>query len=118
MPAAPCPTPILLMSRSLGAGGSERQMAELALTLDPAEFAVHIGCFHDQGVRADELRSRGLPVVGLPVRSFLNFTAVRGAGTLGRYLRRNRIQLVHTFDLPLTCFGVPVSRMFGVPFVL
>ncbi|HLH44200.1 MAG TPA: glycosyltransferase family 4 protein [Bryobacteraceae bacterium] len=106
------------MARSLGAGGSERQMAELAVALDPAEFAVHVGCFYDHGVRASELRSRGVPVLRLPVRSFLNFSAARGAWVLGRYVRRNRIQLVHTFDLPLTCFGVPVSRAFGVPFVL
>src|SRR5215469_666595 len=118
MLATPSSAPILLMARSLGAGGSERQMAELALALDPSEFAVHVGCFHDHGVRAGELRSHGVPVLRLPVRSFLNFSAARGAWTLGRYLRRNRIQLVHTFDVPLTCFGVPVSRAFGVPFVL
>lgn len=118
MRAAPSPAPILLLARNLGAGGSERQMTELALALDPAEFTVHVGCFQDQGIRASELRSHGVPVLRLPVQSFLNFSAARGAWILGRYLRRNRIQLVHTFDLPLTCFGVPVSRAFRVPFVL
>jgi L-malate glycosyltransferase len=93
-------------------------MAELAVALDPAEFEVHVGCFHDYGIRAGELRRHGLPVVRLPVRSFRSFSAARGAWILGRYLRRHRIRLVHTFDDPLTLFGVPVARMFGVPHVL
>jgi L-malate glycosyltransferase len=118
MPDAAKPAPILLMARSLDAGGSERQMSELALALDAAEFQVHVGCFHDDGIRAGELRRRGVPVLRLPVRSFLSFSAARGAWILRRYLRRHRIQLVHTFDHPLTCFGVPTARVFGVPVVL
>jgi hypothetical protein len=89
------------MARSLNAGGSQRQMVELALALDPAEFEVHVGCFHDYGIRAGELRRQGVPVLCLPVRSFLDFSAARGVWILGRYLRRHRIQLVHTFDSPL-----------------
>jgi L-malate glycosyltransferase len=118
MPDAPKPAPILLMARSLSAGGSERQMVELALALNPAEFEVHVGCFHDYGLRAGELRQRGVPVVRLPVRSFRSFSAIQGAWTLGRYLRRHHIQLVHTFDSPLAYFGAPVARMFGVSSVL
>jgi L-malate glycosyltransferase len=118
MPDVPKPAPILLMARSLDAGGSQRQMVELALALDPAEFEVHVACFYDYGIRAGELRQRGVPVLYLPVRSFLSFSAARNAWILGRYLRRNRIQLVHTFDRPLACFGVPAARMFGVPVVL
>jgi L-malate glycosyltransferase len=118
MPDAPQPAPILLMARSLDAGGSQRQLVELALALDPAEFEVHVGCFHDDGIRAGELRRKGVPVLCLPVRSFLSFSAARGAWILRRYLRRHRIQLVHTFDRPLAYFGVPAARIFGVPVVL
>jgi L-malate glycosyltransferase len=106
------------MARSLSAGGSERQMTELALALHPSEFAVHVVCFHDDGVRAGELREHGVPILRLPIRSFRSLSAVNGAWILGRYLRRNRIRIVHTFDLPLTCFGVPVARIFRAPVVL
>ena len=117
MSAAP-PKPVLLMVRSLGLGGSERQMAELAQALDKSEFEAHVGCFLEDGFRAQELRQAGIPILTLPVRSFKSFNALGGAWRMGQYIRRHRIQLVHTFDLPLTCFGVPVARAFGVPVVL
>jgi len=112
------PKPVLLMVRELGLGGSERQMAELAQALDKSEFEAHVGCFIEDGFRAQELRRAGIPILALPVRSFLAFNALEGAWHMGQYLRRHRIQLVHTFDLPLTCFGVPVARAWGVRAVL
>lgn len=107
----------MLMARELGPGGTERQMTEIARALDRSRFAVHVGCFHE-GVRAQELRAARIPVVRLPVTSFLKPNALRGALQLGRYLRGNSIRIVHTFDYPLNCFGVPVARAFRVPVVL
>lgn len=107
----------MLMVRELGPGGTERQLTELARSLDRSRFQVHVGCFHD-GVRANELRATGIPILRLPVTSFMNASAVTGAWRLGHYLRRHKIRLVHTFDYPLNCFGIPVARAFGIPVVL
>jgi glycosyltransferase involved in cell wall biosynthesis len=107
----------MLMVRALGMGGTERQAAEVARSLDRRKFRVHVACFHE-GFRAEELRKAGVPILRLPVRSFLSPGAVSAAWTLGRYLRRERIRLVHTFDYPLNCFGVPVARAFRIPVVL
>lgn len=107
----------MLMTRELGPGGTERQLTELARSLDPSRFQVHVGCFHE-GFRADELRLAGIPILRLPVTSFINLSAVAGAWQLGRYLRRRKVRLVHTFDYNLNCFGVSVARAFGIPVVL
>ncbi len=107
----------MLMVRELGPGGTERQMTEIARALDPARFQVHAGCFHE-GVRARELKASGIRVVRFQVTSFMRPNAVAGAWQLGRYLRRNRIQIAHAFDYPLNCFAVPVARAFGIPVVL
>ena len=107
----------MLMVRELGPGGTERQMTEIAQALDPSRFQVHAGCFHE-GVRADDLRAAGIPILRLRVTSFMKPNALTGAWQLGSYLRRKRIQLVHTFDYPLNCFGAPVARTFSVPVVL
>jgi glycosyltransferase involved in cell wall biosynthesis len=88
------------------------------MALDKMEFAAHVGCFHAQGFRADELRQAGIPILELPVRSFVKWNTLEGALQMGRYLRKHKIRLVHTFDLPSTCFGVPVARAFGVHTVL
>jgi len=105
------------MVRELGPGGTERQVAELARTLDRSRFEPHVACFHE-GIRAEELREQGIPILRLPIRSYLSVGAWTGALQLGRYLRAHRIQLVHTFDYPLNCFGVPVARFFRTPVVL
>jgi glycosyltransferase involved in cell wall biosynthesis len=107
----------MLMVRELGPGGTERQLTEVARTLDSSRFRVHVGCFH-LGIRADELRSAGIPVLRLPVTSFINPSALSGAVQLRRYLCSQKIRLAHTFDYPLNCFGVPVARASGTPVVL
>jgi len=110
--------PVLLMARELGLGGTERQLAETALALDRARFAPHVGCLRAGGFREAELREAGVPVIELGVRSLISASAFTGALRLGRYLARHEIRLVHTFDVPLDLFGVPVARLFRVPVVL
>ncbi len=106
------------MAQYLSQGGSERQLVEIAKALDPEKFSVHVGCFHPQGFRSAELARQNIPILHLPVYSFQSMAAVRGAWKLGGYIRRNRIQLVHTFDTPMNCFAVPVARAFRTPVVL
>ena len=112
------PWPVLLMARELGLGGTERQLAETALSLDRARFAPHVGCFRPGGFREAELRDAGVPVVELGVRSLVSASAITGAYRLGGYLAAHDIRLVHTFDVPLDLFGVPVARLFRAPVVL
>jgi L-malate glycosyltransferase len=107
----------MLMARELGPGGTERQLAELARSLDPSRFEVHVGCFRE-GIRADELRRYGIPILRLPITSFKKPSAITGVRQLMLYLRKHKIRLVHTFDYPLNCFGVPIARAARVPVVL
>jgi glycosyltransferase involved in cell wall biosynthesis len=114
----PKPYPVLMMTRSLGLGGTERQLAEIAKALDRSEFEPHVGCFEAEGFRADELRAAGVPVIRFPIRSFLRPTVFSGAMALGRYVQDQRIQIVHTFDVPLNLFGVPAARFYRAPHVI
>ena len=102
--------PVLLLARELDLGGSERQMTEIAKTLDRSRFYPHVGCFRPQGIRHAELAASGVPIVHFPVDSFVSLRALSEAWKLGSYIRRHRIRLVHTFDYPLTLFAVPVAR--------
>jgi len=102
--------PVLLLARELDLGGSERQMTEIAKTLNRSRFTPHVGCFRPQGMRAAELASAGVPVVHFPVDSFASLGVLSEAGNLRSYIREHGIRLVHTFDYPLTLFAVPVAR--------
>lgn len=112
------PVPVMMMVRALDLGGTERQLTEMARNLDPARFQVHVGTFHASGLRAKELWKAGIPVVEFPVRSFARPGAIGGALAVGRYLDHHSIRLVHTFDVPLNIFGVPVARFFRTPVVV
>src|ERR1035438_5410407 len=93
------------MARELGLGGTERQLAELALSLDREQFEPHVGCFTSGGFRAAELRAAGVPILELGVRSLVSGSAVMGARRMGAYLARHEIALVHAFDVPLDLFA-------------
>ncbi len=103
--------PVLLLARELDLGGSERQMTEIAKTLDRSRFIPHVGCFRPQGIRNAELAARGVPIVHFPVDSFASFGAICQAWRLADYIRQQGIRLVHTFDYPTTLFAVPVARL-------
>ena len=111
-------TPVMLLSRQLEFGGTERQLSMLALGVDPSLFEVHVGCFHPEGAYGDELRAAGVPVIDFPVRSLCNSSALIGARRMRAYFKQHRIQLVHTFDAPMNVFAVPMARASGVPRVV
>jgi glycosyltransferase involved in cell wall biosynthesis len=112
------PVPVLFACHTLGAGGTERQMTEMAKHLDRNRFEPHVMAFYPEGFRADELRAAGVPVAPLPVRSLRDASALRGALALRRYLRQHNIGIVHPFDYPSVTFMTPLARWFGVPVVL
>jgi L-malate glycosyltransferase len=111
----PAPIPVLLMVRELHLGGSERQMAEIAKALDRSRFDPRVGCFRPAGLRADNLRAAGVPIVHFPVPSLASVT---GALRIAAYIREQNIRLVHTFDTPTNLYGVPAARLAGSPVVV
>jgi len=102
------PTPVLLIVRELNLGGTERQLAELAKALDHDRFDVRVGCFRPFGLRGEELRAAGVPIVQFPVPSLASF---KGGLRIAAYVRQQGIRLVHTFDTPANLYGVPAARM-------
>jgi glycosyltransferase involved in cell wall biosynthesis len=106
------------MSYCLGYGGTERQLAEVASHLDRSRFEPHVGSFHPEGVRGDELCAAGIPVRKFAVRSFRSPSTLGAAWSLRRYLKEQRIDILHAFDVPATLFAVPTARACGVPAVL
>lgn len=111
------PTPVLLLARELGVGGSERQLAETAKALDRARFTPHVGCMRE-GFRCAELRAAGIPVTVFPVRSLYGPSAFAAAWQLRRYLKQQNIQILHAFDVPMDLFAIPAAWLFRTPVVL
>jgi L-malate glycosyltransferase len=110
--------PILLLVHSLGPGGTERQVAEIAKNLNPERFQVHVGAVVTKGMRASELAAAGIPLLELPVHSLYGPSTLRGFRVLRSYLKTHRIQVVHAFDPAFNIFAAPVARFSGTPVVV
>jgi glycosyltransferase involved in cell wall biosynthesis len=103
------------MVRELGSGGTERQLTEIAMTLDRTRFDPRVGCFRPAGFRGQELLAAHVPVVQFPVKSLASF---KGALRIADYIRRQGIRLVHTFDTPVNIYAVPAARLAGTAVVI
>ena len=112
------PVPVLLLIRELGIGGTERQLVETAKFLDRTRFSPHVGCFRPTGLRRAELEDAGVPILHLPMHSFLSPAVVSAGSVFVNYIRSNDIKVVHAFDAPLNIFSVPIAKFAGVPAVL
>src|SRR5260370_10834612 len=86
------PWPVLLLARALGIGGSERQLTEIAKTLDWSRFEPRVGCSRLEGLRALELAAAGVPIVHFPVMSFASSCAISAACEFFQYIPRNTIK--------------------------
>src|ERR1035441_10310983 len=92
----PAPIPVLLMVRELNLGGTERQTAGIAKALDRSRSDPPAGCFRPAGLRADDLRAAGMPIVHFPVPSL---ASVKGALRIAAYVREQNIRLVPTLPV-------------------
>ncbi|MGE3844154.1 MAG: glycosyltransferase [Vicinamibacterales bacterium] len=109
---------MLLVCRELTAGGSERQLTEMAIALDRDILNPFVACFQGRGARMEDLREAGVPVLDLGLTSLKGPSCVQAAARLRTFIREHRIELAHSFDVPSNLFAVPLCRAMGVPSVL
>src|SRR5450755_4758118 len=71
------PVPVLLMVRELDQGGVERDVAKIAVHLDRTRFVPHVATYYARGLRYQELRSAGIPILDLPLRKLASGETIR-----------------------------------------
>jgi glycosyltransferase involved in cell wall biosynthesis len=109
--------PILLTVRELHYGGIQRDVTKIALMLDRSRFEPHVATFQADGIRVEELKRAGVPVVHIPMTSLKSPSAFAAAIRMRRYVRKHGIRLVHAYDTSAV-FVVPVARALRLPGVL
>ena len=110
---------VFFLVDSLEIGGTETQAVELALRLDPARYAVTLGCLRMRGPLLAKLEGSGVSVMEWAVRGGVNsprgiYQIIR----LARFLRREGFDVVHTHDLWSNLLGIPAARLARVPVVI
>ena len=107
------PVPVLLTVRELDQGGVERDVTKIAVYLDRTRFVPHVAAYYAHGLRYEELRSAGIPILHLPVRKLASRETIRSGFRLARYIREHGIKIVHSYDSS-GIYGLAIAQMAGV----
>jgi len=96
-------------------GGTERQFVNLVKRLDPSRFDVQIGCFQKFGPFLADIEACGRQVTAFEISSMRSYETLRRQLQFARYLRRSRIQVLHTYGWWANVFGLPAAKLARVP---
>lgn len=108
----------MLFTDSFCRGGTERQFVETLKHLDRQKYEIIVGCLHKRGPFLEEVQSFGFEILEFPIRSLYKLDTARWFWRLVRFLRHNRIAILHAFDFYTVVFAVPAGRLARVPVVL
>jgi L-malate glycosyltransferase len=91
-------------------GGTETQFMTLARALDD-RFDVRFACLRRWGPFVDELSARGIPLTEYGVTTFRSVNALRQQARFARDVRRQAVDIVHTYSFYGNVFAVPPGRV-------
>ncbi len=106
---------VVLLIDTVGGGGAEQVVADLATNLDPLRFDVTVCATREEGFLAREVRAAGVPVTVIGRRSRWD---VRGAIRLWRYLRRGGFEILHAHKFGSNVWACLFGRISGIPVVI
>jgi glycosyltransferase involved in cell wall biosynthesis len=103
---------------ALMCGGTENQFMALGRLLNPSRFDLEFACLRRWGGFVRELDERGIPLHEYGISTFFSANAVAQQAKLARYVRRNRVDIVHTYNFYGNVFGILPARAAGAPVVV
>ena len=84
-------------------GGTERQVANLALGIDSSHFDLHLACLRHSGELLAELETLRVPRSEFRIGSLYSPKTFWQGIRLAHYVRRNLIQIVHSLRFLSEC---------------
>ena len=113
------PIRLLKFVTQFAVGGTERQVMTLAGGLDPARFALHLACLRRSGELLDQRAIlQSAPPVEYRITNLYNRRAFGERLKFAAYLRRHRIQIVHTYSFYPNVFAIAAARLARTPLVI
>jgi glycosyltransferase involved in cell wall biosynthesis len=109
------PIKVVRVISGLWPGGVEKKLTALLPLLDKNRFNVCVVCLKAEGELAPLLREKGIPVTVIKMPSRWS---PKGLLNLGRYFRREKIDIVHTHMYRANISGTVAARLAGVPVVI
>ena len=109
---------LLKILTSFQIGGTERQVANLVLGIDPSRFDLHLACLRHKGELLEELKTLRVPRPEFRIGRLYSPKTAWQAMRLVHYVRRNLIQIVHSYGFYPNVFTVPFARLAGASIVV
>src|SRR5438874_1675355 len=106
------PRRVAHITLGLDTGGQEKLLVEFARHADRRRFELFFLSLTTRGRLAEEIEALGWPVVALQERAGFRPRIILD---IVPWLRRWRIDVVHTHDLKPLIYGAPAARLAGVP---
>jgi glycosyltransferase involved in cell wall biosynthesis len=109
---------ILLLGDTLNLGGTEGQFAEIACGLNRSRWDLHVSCLKAEGPLRARLEAAGIKAWSCGRGPFKSPRFAVAVWNLARYLRSQRIHLLHSFDFYSNILGALAARLAGTPVII
>ncbi len=90
----------------------------VAERLDRSRFRLSVACFSDAMALRTRFIEAGVPIDVFPIGKLYGTTMLQSGRAFMRFLRRERVDVVHAHDRYANMFAVPWARLAGVPRVI
>jgi glycosyltransferase involved in cell wall biosynthesis len=94
-------------------GGTERQFVTVSRRLDPTLFDLRVGCFWTRGDFLSQFRESNIPLHEYPITGLGRPSSLVGQARFLRDLRRERIEIVHTYGFYPNLFATIAAKLAG-----
>lgn len=99
-------------------GGTERHLYRLVKQMDKDLFSCSIATFDLEGEMKEKMRKKGIDIYHIPLGSIFSLNALRKAVVLRKIMREKKIDIVQTFHFKADTYGVLVSRLSGIKYIV
>jgi len=107
---------VLQVVDSLGMGGAERQVFEIAMHIDRNEFELHICSLWDEdNFLLEDFKKINVPVYTIRQFGFFDYSCLKKTFD---YIKDLKPDIVHTFLFTADCYGRIAARLAGVPLII
>ncbi len=110
--------PVVFALDNMRVGGTELNAVRTAELLDRRRFDLRVVCLSGEGPLTERYRSLDVPVMTLPLSSLYGTSMLSSGFRFSRYIREERVQIVHAHDMYSNIFVTPWARLASAPVVI
>ena len=109
---------VLYLIDKLEIAGAQRHLVALLRGIDKDRFEPSVVCLMHEGPLAEEIRSLGIPVEALHVKRIYGLSGMAGLVKLIRILKKDRIDVVHSYLFSENILGTVAARLAGIRMIV